>query len=130
MGILLDTHVFLWFIAGDQRLPTAYQAAIQDPINEVFLSAVSVWESVIKHQLGKLPLPSPPAVYLPQRRNDHGIAALPIDEGAMAPLSGLPPLHRDPFDRLLVAQAIQHELVIATVDPDVMAYPVRILSAT
>jgi PIN domain nuclease of toxin-antitoxin system len=130
VGILLDTHVFLWYITGDSKLPSAYQSAIQDPVNEVFLSVVSIWESVIKHQLGKLPLPSPPAVYLPRRRNDHGIVALPIDEGAMAPLSGLRPLHRDPFDRLLVAQAIQHELVIASVDPDVMAYPVRILPPT
>jgi PIN domain nuclease of toxin-antitoxin system len=127
MRILLDTHVFLWYITADARLPATFCAAIQDPANEVYLSVVSVWEAVIKHQFGKLPLPAPPADYLPQQRVAHGIASLPIDEGAMAPLAGLPPLHRDPFDRLLVAQALQHGLTVATVDPDVSAYPIPLL---
>ncbi len=127
MRILLDTHVFLWYITADPKLPTAYRVAIQDPANGVYLSAVTVWEAVIKHQLGKLPLPAPPAEYLPQQREAHGFVALPIDEGAMIPLAGLPSLHRDPFDRLIVAQAIQHDLMVATVDPDVIAYPVRIV---
>jgi PIN domain nuclease of toxin-antitoxin system len=105
----------------------AYQIAIQDPANEIFLSVASVWEAVIKYQLGKLPLPTPPADYLPQQRDAHGIIALPIDEGAMIPLADLPPLHRDPFDRLIVAQSIQHDLTIATVDPDVIAYNVSML---
>ena len=65
MKLLLDTHVFLWYITADTRLPASFQAAIQDPANEVFLSVVSVWEAVIKYELGKLPLPSPPADYLP-----------------------------------------------------------------
>jgi PIN domain nuclease of toxin-antitoxin system len=78
---------------------------------------------VIKYHLGKLPLPAPPADYLPRERDAHGITSLPIDEGAMSHLAGLPPLHPDPFDRLLVAQALQHELTIATVNPDVAAYP-------
>jgi PIN domain nuclease of toxin-antitoxin system len=82
---------------------------------------------VIKHALGKLPLPGPPADYLPQQRVAHGIASLPVDEGAMPHLSALRPLHRDPFDRLLVAQAIQHGLTVATVDPDVASYPVPLL---
>ena len=127
MKLLLDTHVFLWYIAGDPRLPATFLAAIRDPANEVFLSVASIWEAVIKYQIGKLPLPSPPADYLPQQRDAHRIASLPIDEGAMAPLAGLPPLHRDPFDRLLVAQALQLGLTIATVDPEVSAYPVPLL---
>ena len=127
MRILLDTHVFLWYISADPKLPSAFRAVIQDPANEVFLSVASVWEAVIKSQLGKLPLPAPPADYLLQQREAHGIAALPIDEGAMAPLAGLSPFHRDPFDRLLVAQAIQHGLTIATVDADVIAYLVPVL---
>ena len=61
MRLLLDTHVFLWYITADTRLPASFQAAIQDPANEVFLSVVTVWEAVIKYELGKLPLPSPPA---------------------------------------------------------------------
>lgn len=128
MRLLLDTHVFLWYITADTRLPASFQAAIQDPANEVFLSVVSVWEAVIKYELGILPLPSSPADYLPRQRQAHGIAAMPIEEGAMPHLAGLPPLHRDPFDRLLIAQALQHGLTVATVDPQVSAYPVPTLS--
>jgi PIN domain nuclease of toxin-antitoxin system len=102
--------------------------ASQNPANEVYLSVASVWEAVIKYNLGKLPFPAPPDSYLPQQRDAHGIASLPIDEGAMSHLAGLPPLHRDPFDRLLVAQALQHGLTVATVDPDIAAYPVPLLS--
>ena len=129
MRLLLDTHVFLWYIAADAKLPTAFRTAIQNPANEVFLSVVSVWEAVIKYQLGKLPLPAPPADYLPRRRDAHGIASLPIDEGSMPYLAGLPLLHRDPFDRLIVAQAIQHGLTVATVDAEVAAYLLLVLPA-
>ena len=94
----------------------------------MYLSVASVWEAVIKYHLGKLPLPVPPADYLPRQRDAHGIASLPIDEGAMSHLAGLPLLHRDPFDRLLVAQTLQHGLTVATVDPNIAAYPVPLLS--
>jgi PIN domain nuclease of toxin-antitoxin system len=130
MRLLLDTHVFLWYITADSRLPAPFLAAIREPTNEVDLSVASIWEAVIKHGLGKLPLPAPPATYLPQQRNAHGIAALPIDEGAMIHLAGLPALHRDPFDRLLIAQALEHGLTIATVDAEVAAYPVPRLAPT
>ena len=125
--MLLDTHVFLWYITADPKLPATFRVAIQDPANEVYLSVVSVWEAVIKHALGKLPLPGPPADYLSQLRVAHGIASLPVDEGAMPHLAALLPLHRDPFDRLLVAQALQHGLTVATVDPNVSAYPIVLL---
>jgi PIN domain nuclease of toxin-antitoxin system len=127
MKLLLDTHVFLWYITADPKLPAAFLAASQDPDNQVYLSVASVWEAVIKHQLGKLPLPASPAQYLPQQRIAHRIASLTVDEGAMSHLADLQLLHRDPFDRLLVAQALQHGLTIATVDPDVAAYPVPLL---
>lgn len=127
MRLLLDTHVFLWYITADPKLPATFRAASQDPDNEVYLSVASVWEAVIKYHLGKLPLSAPPADYLPRQRDAHGIASLPIDELAMSRLAGLPLLHRDPFDRLLVAQALQHGLTIATVDADVAAYPVSLL---
>ena len=129
MRILLDTHVFLWYISADPQLPVAFRDAIRDPANEVYLSVASVWEAVIKYHLGKLPLPAPPADYLPQKRDAHGIASLSIDEGAMSHLASLPPLHRDPFDRLLVAQALQHGLTVATIDPEIAAYPVPLLPA-
>ena len=114
--LLLDTHVFLWYITADPKLPESFRLATQDASNVVFLSSISIWEAVIKHGLGKLTLPALPAAYLPQQRIAHGIAAPPVDEGAMAHLAELPSIHRDPFDRLLIAQAMQHELTLMTVD--------------
>ncbi len=130
MRLLLDTHVFLWYILADPRLPAFFLAAIREPANEVYVSAASIWEAVIKHGLGKLPLPAPPAEYLPQQRDAHGITPLPIDEGAMTHLASLPALHRDPFDRVLIAQALQHGLTIATVDAEVAAYLIPQLPMT
>lgn len=129
MKLLLDTHIFLWYVIGDSRLPASFRVAIQDPGNEVYLSVASVWEAVIKHQFGKLPLRSPPAESFPRIRDAHGIDSLVIDEGAMAHLATLPSLHRDPFDRLLIAQTLQHGLTMVTVDSEVAAYTIPLLSA-
>ncbi len=127
MKILLDTHIFLWFITGDVRLPINIRDAIRDSNNEAYLSVVSVWESIIKHQLGKLPLPEPPETYLPKQRDFHQIASLAIDEISVAQLPKLPPIHRDPFDRMLICQALEYELTIATVDTVIHAYPVTVI---
>lgn len=127
MKLLLDTHIFLWFIAGDKRLSPLFLSAIRDPQNQVFLSVASVWEAVVKYQLGKLPLPQSPELFLPQQRQDHGVASLEIDEQTIAFLPQLPALHRDPFDRILICQALQHGLTIVTVDAAIMAYPVPVL---
>jgi|SRR5215207_9368630 len=126
MRFLLDTQVFLWFISADRRLPDAWRDMIRDPANAAFLSVASVWEAVIKFQLGKLPLPEAAHSYLPRQREAHRIASLTIDEASTARLAALPPLHRDPFDRMLVSQALQHDLVLMTVDDLVRAYPVRV----
>ena len=128
MRLLLDTHVFLWFAAASPKLPPRFRTAIQDPANELFLSVVSVWEAVIKHQLGKLPMPAPPAEYMTRQRIIHDIATLTVDEGAMSFLARLPSIHNDPFDRLLIARALQHGLTLVTVDTDVSAYPVSVLA--
>lgn len=122
MRLLLDTHVFLWFIVGDPRLPLASRQTIVDPANEAFLSVASVWECVIKSQLGKLHFPQPAEVFLPAQRVHHQIASLDIDEATIAQLALLPPLHRDPFDRIMIAQSVQHHLTMLTVDRDVLAY--------
>ena len=127
MRILLDTHIFLWFISGDIQLSTDVRDAIRDPDNEVYLSTISVWEAIIKYQLGKLPLPECPETYLPKQRNLHQIVSLDLDEISVAQLAKLPPLHRDPFDRMLICQALQNDLTIATVDAAVRAYSVSIL---
>ncbi len=76
MKLLLDTHVFLWFISGDARLPISFRGAIQDPNNNVFLSAASVWETIIKYNLGKLPLPQPPEIYVPRQRLKYNVPHL------------------------------------------------------
>lgn len=125
MNLLLDTCTFLWFISGDGRLPESLVAAIREPANDVWLSAVSVWEGVVKHGLGKLALPEEPGTYLPRQRQRHGIDPLPLAEGAVAHLPKLPALHRDPFDRMLICQALEHQLCLATPDPLILAYPVK-----
>jgi PIN domain nuclease of toxin-antitoxin system len=127
MRILLDTCEFLWLVSGDAKLSVSVAAAIRDPQNQVFLSAVSFWEISLKHGLGKLPLPQAPAQFIPQQREKHLIAPLALDEAAVAQLSGLPALHRDPFDRMLVCQAKAHGLVIASSDALVRQYPVALL---
>lgn len=130
MRLLLDTHVFLWFISGDERLPVVWQEKIRQLENEVYLSVVSVWEAIVKHKLGKLPLPKPPERYLPAQRERHLIASLPLTESSVVQLTRLPNLHRDPFDRMLVCQAIEHELTIMTVDEAMQGYPVELFTVT
>jgi PIN domain nuclease of toxin-antitoxin system len=88
---------------------------------------VSLWEAIIKHALGKLPLPHSPASYLPVQRVRHQIASLFLDEASVCHLATLPSVHRDPFDRMLVCQAIEHELTIVTVDDVFRAYPAPML---
>jgi PIN domain nuclease of toxin-antitoxin system len=93
--------------------------------HEVLLSSVSVWEISVKHALGKLPLPASLDHFVVTHRERHGIIALPLDESAVVHLYKLPPLHRDPFERMLICQAIEHNCVILTPDPLIVQYPVR-----
>jgi PIN domain nuclease of toxin-antitoxin system len=126
MKLLLDTHVFLWFISGETRLPKAMREVIRDPQIEVFLSVVSLWEAIVKQQIGKLPLPEPAEIYLPIQRERHFIESLPLDEKAVTHLARLPSIHRDPFDRMLICQAIEHGMSLVTVDDVIPNYPVSI----
>jgi PIN domain nuclease of toxin-antitoxin system len=128
MRLLLDTHTFLWFVTRNDKLSAGWRDLIRDPDNAVFLSVVSVWEAVIKHAAGKLPMDEPPEEYLPRDRERHGIISLPFDEDTIRFLARLPSIHKDPFDRILIAQALQHDLTLLTVDADVRAYPVKLLS--
>ncbi|MGH7871388.1 MAG: type II toxin-antitoxin system VapC family toxin [Candidatus Binatia bacterium] len=127
MKFLLDTHVLLWFISGDTRLPAGWRDTIRQPHHEVYLSVVSLWETILKYQLGKLAIPEPPERYLPTQRERHQIANLPLDEASVQQLATLPPIHRDPFDRMLICQAIEHKLTIITVDDVFRAYPAPVL---
>jgi PIN domain nuclease of toxin-antitoxin system len=96
-----------------------------DPGNEVFLSAVSAWEISVKHGLGRLVLPEEPEVYVPRMREAHGIQALQLDEVSALHLMRLPALHPDPFDRMLVCQALVHGMALLTPDEEIKQYPIR-----
>jgi PIN domain nuclease of toxin-antitoxin system len=127
MRLLLDTCTFLWIVGGDPALSARVRDAFVDPENEVFLSAASAWEIAVKHRLGRLPLPAPPDDFVPAQRTAHGIEALAVEEEAALHVAKLPDLHRDPFDRMLIAQAIVGGLVLATPDGPIRQYPVRTL---
>ena len=125
MKLLLDTCTFLWALSGEPPLPVRVAAMVQDPDNEVFLSAASAWEIAIKCAAGKLRLPEDPARFVPAMRAERGFTALAVDEESALHVTKLPPLHGDPFDRLLVSQAIVHGMTILTPDPIVARYPAR-----
>jgi len=122
--ILLDTVTLLWIAGDDPRLSDRAQRAFVEPSNEVFLSAVSAWEIAVKYSLGRLTLPAPPERILPELRSRYGIAALPLSEEATYHLERLPKHHRDPFDRMLICQAVAHGLTLLTPDPQIQLYPV------
>lgn len=127
MRLLLDTCIFLWYISNDKRLSESVRNEIQNIENKIFLSSVSIWECIVKYQIGKLSFPESPAVYLPEQRRKHGILSLALNESSVAQLVSLPYVHRDPFDRMLICQAIENELTIATADKIMRSYPVEII---
>lgn len=123
---MLDTHVFLWLNADPARLGEHLELA-EDPRNERLLSAVSSWEIAIKYGLGKLPLPEPPQRYVPSRMRAIGADGVAVEHSHALAVTALEPLHGDPFDRLLVAQAQALDLTILTADAAIDRYPVRTL---
>jgi PIN domain nuclease of toxin-antitoxin system len=127
MRILLDTHAFLWWIAGDRRLSARARKLIADGRNELLLSAASGWEVTIKIGLGRIDLPTPIDQFLGEQLRLNGIEALPIQMAHALSVQRLPLLHRDPFDRMLVAQARMEKLSILTRDPQISQYDVETL---
>ncbi len=123
--MLLDTCTFLWAVSAVSRLSEVARNLIVDQANEPYFSAVSAWEICVKHKLGALVLAEPPGVFIPKYRAAHGFRELPLEELSTLQLVRLPDLHRDPFDRMLICQAIAHGLPIVTPDPLVTQYPVR-----
>jgi PIN domain nuclease of toxin-antitoxin system len=123
--LLLDTCAFLWAVLEPDRLSARGRELFLSPEHEVYLSAASAWEIAIKHGIGRLPLHQAPDRFVVEQREASGVAPLPIDEESALHVSRLPALHRDPFDRLLVAQAIVHGMTILTPDPLVTQYPAR-----
>lgn len=129
MRVLLDTHCFLWMQAAPSKLSAAALAIVENADNELLLSAASSWEIAVKYALGKLPLPLPPLEYVPSRMAMTGVVGLPVEHAHALQVSVLPAHHRDPFDRLLVAQSIVERIPILTADPQLAAYEVELLSA-
>lgn len=125
MKLLLDTCTFLWIAEAADRLPPSVTDAYRSPRNEVYLSAASSTEIAVKYSTKRLMLAEPPPAWLPRVREAHGVEALAIDEESALHVSRLPLIHRDPFDRLLVAQAIVHGMIILTPDPIIARYPAR-----
>jgi PIN domain nuclease of toxin-antitoxin system len=124
--LLLDTHVFLWLLGEPERLGD-HLGSLENPVNELFLSAASSWEIAIKVQLGRLELPEDPRRYVPDRMRAIGAQPVPIEHNHALAVTELPLLHRDPFDRLLVAQARDLRLRIVTADPQIARYEVEAL---
>lgn len=125
MKVLLDTCAFLWITTDDEQLSKTVRQIFKNPKNEVFLSPVSVWEIIVKNGIGKLPLPSPAEEFIASQRLNHEIEALPLTEKAVFYLATLPKHHKDPFDRMLICQAIEHDLTILTSDSLIVQYPVK-----
>jgi PIN domain nuclease of toxin-antitoxin system len=123
---LLDTHVFLWLWTEPWRLG-AVQPTLADPAHDLVVSAATAWEMAIKYALGKLPLPAAPAHYVPAAILAIGAGSLPVDLDDALAVAELPLHHRDPFDRLLVAQARRHDLTLVTTDRRMEDYDVRLL---
>ena len=124
MKILLDTCAFLWLTTDAPELSDKARTLFQNIDNAVYLSSVSVWEIIVKHQLGILPLPSSADEFIKQQCDMHFVEYLSLDEKAVFHLSQLPSHHRDPFDRILVCQAIAHDLTVLTSDELITQYPV------
>ncbi len=125
MKLLLDTCTFLWIAGDSPELSETARTLFADRANPVYLSAISAWKIAVKHTLGRLPLPEHPMGFVAAQRKKHLIEALPLEEDATLHLLNLPPLHRDPFDRMLICQAIAHGLAILTPDERIRQYPVR-----
>lgn len=130
MRLLLDTQVWLWLQANPERLDPGVLAEFASTETRLFLSVASAWEISIKHGLGKLPLPEPPISYVPSRCAANGVEVLPIKLAHVLAVGNLPNHHRDPFDRLLVAQARLEGLTLVTVDAALTAYDLPLLDPT
>ena len=129
MNVLVDTHVWLWMLTEPVQLGQEASSIIGDARNGLLLSAASSWEIAIKYQLGKLALPDSPDRYVPDRMRVSGVVGLPIEHAHALAVASLPQHHRDPFDRLLIAQASEEGLPILTVDDQLAMYEVELIDA-
>ena len=126
---LLDSHVWLWLNGSPEKLSNRVKAILEDEESELLLSTASIWELAIKVKTGKLVLPSEPRLYIEERMTANGVSALTIEPKHAILAADLPDIHRDPFDRMLVAQAILEGLVFLTADAVLLGYEPKLLWA-
>ena len=127
MNVLLDTHAFLWWIDNNPKLSSRAREIISDAGNAIFLSAVSGWEIAIKTRLGKLTLPGDLERFIADQLAANAFSGLPIQLSHALHVYTLPAIHRDPFDRILVAQSQLEDMPILTVDLQIAKYPVEVI---
>jgi PIN domain nuclease of toxin-antitoxin system len=125
VNLLLDTHTLLWFALGDAQLSATARQLIEDPANTKFVSPASYWEIAIKISIGKYVLHQPYEIFFDRAIRQNGFLVLPIEVRHTAALTNLPHHHRDPFDRLLVAQAMVEGLSLVSIDAALDAYPIQ-----
>lgn len=127
MRLLLDTHAFLWWVTEHERLAERARELITDGDNEVFFSAASAWEIAIKARLGRVHLSGDLERFIPAHVAANGFQVLPVHMRHALKVHALPDLHRDPFDRMLVAQAMVEAMALVSGDPQVARYPIEVL---
>src|SRR2546421_6668031 len=127
MRLLLDTHIFIWWADEPERLSSNALAALEDGTNDLILSVVSIWEIQLKIQLGKLKLSQPLIELVESQQETNGLQVLPLELPHVLALDTLPLHHKDPFDRLLIAQSIVADLTLVTADNKLSAYPAKLL---
>jgi PIN domain nuclease of toxin-antitoxin system len=125
MKVLIDTHVLLWALQDETKLSSRVQTLL--PTADVWISVASLWEIIAKVQIGKLTLPRPVGDYLTSKLTANGVSVLPLTFDHVKRLELLPLHHRDPFDRILIAQSLEESLQLITADPQFEKYPVRLI---
>jgi PIN domain nuclease of toxin-antitoxin system len=130
MNLLLDTQIFIWWDSEPEKLSPELLALCEDPANLLLLSIASVWEIQIKTQLGKLDLNLPLSKIIEKHQRENALILLPIELPHVLGLQDLPLHHKDPFDRLLVAQTITEKLTLLSVDRSLANYPISILGVS
>ena len=127
MKVLLDTHAFIWWITDDERLSSHARSIITNGDNELLVSSASGWEIVIKARLGRIHLPDKPESFIAEQLNINAIQSLPIQMSHALHVYNLPYHHRDPFDRMIIAQAQVEDLPILTMDPQIAKYEIMVI---
>ena len=127
MRLLVDSHVFVWTLLNDPRLSPKARRTLRSDEHELFFSIVSLWELSIKIRLGRLRTLTSSVAYLHDELSANNITLLPLRYDDILALESLPPRHRDPFNRLLIAQALSHQLTLLTGDTEIQRYPVKTL---